>query len=134
MQNLLRLASLEPDYSTVSRRQQSLQVQLLYRPSKGALDLPIDRTCIKFLGEGEWKCKKYGVGYRRPWRKVHLAIDAQTLEVQAIDVTDSRSGDAYLLSEPQSQTLADEPINSMSVDDVYDDTKACHAASGKRML
>lgn len=34
---------------------------------------------IKFIGEGEWKCKEHGPEYRRQWRKVHQAIDADTL-------------------------------------------------------
>ncbi len=89
--SLLRLAGLQwpvPDYSTLSRRQQTLKVQLPYRPSTTALDLLVDSTGIKFLGEGEWKRKKHGAEYRRQWRKVHLGIDAQTLEIRAIEVTD----------------------------------------------
>jgi hypothetical protein len=38
------------------------------------------------LGEGEWKTKKHGAEYRRQWRKVHLGIDAETLEIRAIEV------------------------------------------------
>ena len=65
-----------------------LQVQLSYRPNSSGLNLLVDSTGIKFLGEGEWKCKKHGADYRRQWRKVHLGIDAQTLEIRAIEVTD----------------------------------------------
>ena len=62
-----------PDYSTLSRRQKTLQVQLPCRRSgDGPLDLLIDSTGIKFVGEGEWKRKKHGAEYRRQWRKVHL--------------------------------------------------------------
>ena len=46
-----------PDFSTLCRRQRSLDVQVTYRPSSGGLNLLIDSTGIKFLGEGEWKCK-----------------------------------------------------------------------------
>ena len=59
VESLLRMASLDwrvPDFSTVSRRQKSLQVQLPYRASACALDLLVDSTGIKFLGEGEWLC------------------------------------------------------------------------------
>ena len=82
VQSLLKLAGLDwpvPDYSTVCRRQKSLQVHLGYRPSTTALHLLVDSTGIKFLGEGECKRKKYGAVYRHQWRKVHLGIDAQTL-------------------------------------------------------
>ncbi|MBB5020548.1 hypothetical protein HNQ59_003869, partial [Chitinivorax tropicus] len=46
------------------------------------------------LGEGEWKTKQHGAEYCRQWRKVHLGIDAETLQIRAIEVTDNRQGDA----------------------------------------
>ena len=49
------------------------------------------------FAEGEWKTKKNGAEYRRHWRKVHLGIDASTLEILAIEVTDSGIGDAPVL-------------------------------------
>ena len=134
VESLLRLAGLDwqvPDFSTVCRRQKKLQVQLSYRPSSSALNLLVDSTGIKFLGEGEWKCKKHGADYRRQWRKVHLGIDAQTLEIRAIEVTDNRIGDAPMLPELLSQIPEDEPIASVGGDGAYD-TKACHAAIARR--
>ncbi|GKT21016.1 hypothetical protein AVHM3334_03225 [Acidovorax sp. SUPP3334] len=92
VQGLLRLAGMDwrvPDFSTLSRRQKTLQVRLPYRRSSTALDLLVDSTGIKFLGEGECKRKKHGAEYRRQWRKVHLGIDAKTLEIRAIEVTDT---------------------------------------------
>ena len=130
VESLLRLAGLDwrvPDYSTVCRRQKTLRVQLPYRPSTSALDLLVDSTGIKFLGEGEWKRKKHGAEYRRQWRKVHLGIDANTLEIRAIEVTDNSVGDAPMLPELLGQIPPDEPISSVSGDVAYD-TKAYHAA------
>ena len=134
VESLLRLAGLEwkvPDFSTVCRRQKHLSVKLPYRPSTTALDLLVDSTGIKFLGEGEWKRKKHGADYRRQWRKVHLAIDAHTLDIRAIEVTDNATGDAPMLPELLSQIPADEPIASVGGDGAYD-TKACHAAIARR--
>ena len=130
VESLLRMAGLDwrvPDFSTVSRRQKTLRVQLPYRPSTTALDLLVDSTGIKFLGEGEWKRKRHGAEYRRQWRKVHLGIDASTLEIRAIEVTDNSVGDAPMLPELLGQIPPDEPIASVSGDGAYD-TKACHAA------
>jgi hypothetical protein len=130
VESLLRLAGLDwrvPDFSTVSRRQKTLRVQLPYRASTTALDLLVDSTGIKFLGEGEWKRKKHGAEYRRQWRKVHLGIDANTLEIRAIEVTDNSVGDAPMLPELLRQIPPDESIASVSGDGAYD-TKACHAA------
>ena len=134
VESLLRLAGLDwrvPDFSTVCRRQKDLSVRLPYRPSTTALDLLVDSTGIKFLGEGEWKCKKHGAEYRRQWRKVHLAIDARTLDIRAIEVTDNGTGDAPMLPELLSQIPPDEPIASVGGDGAYD-TKACHAAIALR--
>ena len=57
----------------------------------------MDSTGIKMLGEGEWKTKKHGADYRRPWRKVHVGIDGNTLEIRTMDVTDNSIGDAPVL-------------------------------------
>lgn len=73
VEGVLRLAKLDwpvPNFSTVCRRQKTLQVQLSYQTSKSPLQLLVDSTGIKFLGEGEWKRKKHGAEYRREWRKV----------------------------------------------------------------
>lgn len=92
----------------------------------------IDSTGVKMLGEGEWKTKKHGAEYRRQWRKVHLGIDAQTLEIRAIEVTDNAIGDAPMLPELLAQIPVGETVHSVSADGAYD-TKACHEAiAGRR--
>jgi hypothetical protein len=121
VESLLRLAGLdwrEPDFSTVCRRQKTLRVQLPYRASTTALDLLVDSTGIKFLGEGALKRKKHGAEYRRQWRKVHLGIDAHTLEIGAIEVIDNSvedgAGGAPMLPELLAQIPPDEALASVS--------------------
>lgn len=95
--SLLKMAKLDwqvPDFSTLSRRQKDLEVVIPYQPSSAGLNLLVDSTGVKILGEGEWKTKKHGADYRRQWRKVHLGIDAETLEIRAIEVTSNAVGDA----------------------------------------
>ena len=62
----------------------------------GAIAL-MDSTGIKAESEGEWHACKHGGPKRRLWRKIHLGIDEQTLEVRAIEVTGSHIGDAPML-------------------------------------
>ena len=134
VESLLKLAGLDwpvPDFSTVSRRQKHLRVVIPYQRSRDGLHLLVDSTGIKMLGEGEWKRKKHGADYRRQWRKIHMGIDAQTLEIRAFEVTDNAEGDAPMLPELLSQIPADEPIISVSGDGAYD-TKGCHAAIAAR--
>ena len=134
VESVLRLAGLPwrvPNFSTVCQRQKDLNVELRYRRSAAPLDLLVDSTGIKFLGEGEWKRKKHGAEFRRQWRKVHLGIDASTLEIRAIEVTDNAIADAPMLPHLLEQIPSDETIASVGGDGAYD-TKACHTAIALR--
>src|SRR5512143_660332 len=82
-----------PHYSTLSRRAAALEVDLA-RESEGPLHLVLDSTGLKVYGEGEWKVRKHGYTKRRTWRKLHLAIDAESHEIQAVAVTEAGVDDA----------------------------------------
>ena len=43
-----------PDFSTLSRRQKTITVEISSRLGAGPLNLLVDRTAMKFLGNGEW--------------------------------------------------------------------------------
>ena len=83
------------------------------------------------MGEGEWKTRKHGASYRRQWRKVHLGIDAETLDVRAIEVTTNAIGDAPALLDLLAQIPEGEKISSVGGDGAYD-TRKCHAAIAER--
>ena len=130
VESLLGLIGLNwtvPDFSTLSRRQKTLAVNIPHRGSKEPLHLLIDSTGIKGEGEGEWNARKHGGAERRVWRKVHLAIDEETLEVRAVEVTSSDVGDAPMLPELLSQIPPDQEIASVTADGAYD-TRKCHDA------
>jgi IS5 family transposase len=123
VQSLLTLSGLHwpvPDYSTLCRRQRELDVQVPYTRSPAGLHLLVDSTGIKFLGEGEWRCKKHGPERRRQWRKLHIAIDAQTLQVRAICVTSNNVSDAAVVTDLLAQVPKDETIASFTGDGAYD--------------
>ena len=82
VQSLIKLSGLDwtaPDYTTLCRRQKHIDIAISYQKSSGGLNLLVDSTGLKFLGEGEWKRKKHQPEYRRQWRKLHIGIDAKTL-------------------------------------------------------
>jgi hypothetical protein len=81
------------------RRQKTLNVSLPYRGGTGPLNLLIDSTGTKAEGESEWTAHKHGGSKRRIWRKIHIGIDEETLEVRAVKVTTSTVGDAPMLPE-----------------------------------
>lgn len=132
--SLLKMAELDwpvPDYTTLCRRQKTLSVDLGGRPSSGGLHLLVASTGVKMMGEGEWKTRKHGASYRRQWRKVHIGIDAETLDIRAVEVTTNAIGDAPTLPNLLSQIPEDETILSVGGDGAYD-TRDCHAAIAGR--
>lgn len=91
VESLLRLIGLDwsaPDLSTLSRRKKSLAFNIPYHGSKGPLHLLVDSTGLKFEGEdeGDWQTRKHGGAKRRVWRKSHLGIDEETLELRAVEI------------------------------------------------
>ena len=134
VQSLRKLVGLDwvvPDFSTLCRRQRTLNVAIPYRGGAGPLNLLIDSTGIKAEGEGEWNARKHGGSKRRTWRKIHIGIDEETLEVRAVEVTGSNIGDAPILPELLDQIAADEQIGSVTADGAYD-TRKCHEAIAAR--
>ena len=134
IESLLELGGLSwavPDFSTLCRRQKTLAVNIPYRGSGGPLHLLIDSTGIKAEGEGEWNARKHGGTKRRLWRKIHIGIDEQTLEIRAVEVTSSSIGDAPMLPDLLDQIPPNQEIASVTGDGAYD-TRKCHDAIAAR--
>ncbi len=93
--------------------------------------LLIDSSGITSEGEGEWNARKHGGPMRRAWRKIHLGIDAETLEVRAVEVITSNVGDAPMLPELLNQIPPDQDVRSVTGDGAYD-TPKCHDAIAER--
>ena len=132
--SLLKLVGLDwsvPDFSTLCRRQKALSVAIPYKGSAGLLHLLIDSTGIKAEGEGEWNVRKHGGPKRRLWRKIHIGIDEQTLEIRAVEVTSSSIGDAPMLPNLLSLIPTDQELGSVTVDGAYD-TRKYHDAIATR--
>src|SRR2546426_7729702 len=61
-----------PDYSTVSRRQGTLRMQVAPAPQCGPRHVVLDTTGLKVYGVGEGQVWKHRVRRRRTWRTLHL--------------------------------------------------------------
>ena len=134
VESLLKLVGLDwsvPDFSTLCRRQKTLSVAIPYKGSAGPLHLLVDSTGIKAEGEGEWNARKHGGSKRRLWRKIHIGIDEETLEIRAIEVTSSSIGDAPMLPDLLNQIAPDQLLGSVTADGAYD-TRKCHDAIAAR--
>lgn len=134
VESLLQLTGLDwavPDFSTLSRRQRTLKVRIPYQGSGGPLHLLVDSTGIKVEGEGEWSARKHGGAKRRVWRKIHIGIDEETLEIRAVEFTTSDVGDAPMLPELLDKIPPEQEIASATGDGAFD-TRKCHDAIAAR--
>ena len=79
-----------PDYTLLCKRQKQLRVKLPKKPlNEGeGLHLVVDSTGIKVYGEGEWKVRVHGWVKHRLWRKLHLAVNSKTQEIETFELTD----------------------------------------------
>lgn len=115
-----------PHYTCLSRRAKNVEVNF-QASTRGAIQhLAIDATGLKVYVEGELKVKKHGTdGKRRVWRKLHLAVDTDTHEIVAAELTLSGVTDTEVLPNLLKQTRR--TIKEISGDGAYD-TRECHRA------
>uniref|UniRef100_UPI0018C1D8DC IS5 family transposase n=1 Tax=Vibrio anguillarum TaxID=55601 RepID=UPI0018C1D8DC len=115
-----------PHYTCISRR--AKQVEISFKPKTSGVirHLAIDATGLKVYGEGEWKVKKHGTdGKRRVWRKLHIAVDTDTHEIIATELSLSNVTNIEVLPNLLKQTRR--KIVEISGDGAYD-TKDCYEA------
>ena len=121
VRSLMTLAHVDlpvPDYSTFSRRRQTLAVPLPRALPAEPLHVVIDSTGLKIFGEGEWKARQHGVSKRRTWRRIHLGSDAASQTILACVVTTNAVVDGDVL--PDVLDAIPEPIQQVSADGAYD--------------
>jgi hypothetical protein len=105
-----------PNHTTLSRRgRRGVGRQPGVAP-RGPLHLPIDSIGLKLFGQGEWQ-EKHG-RTRRSWRKLHLAVDADSGEIVASVLTENSADDAGQIGDLLGQI--DGEIASVTADGAYD--------------
>ena len=87
-----------PDFSTLSRREARLEVDLGAQVNTDKRQmLIVDSTGLKVFGEGEWKVRQHGVGKRRTWCKVHILVDRESGHIIAVETTPNNTPDCLVL-------------------------------------
>jgi hypothetical protein len=114
-----------PSYSTLSRRQQTLDIHLPKRQPREGVHLVVDSTGVKVFGEGEWKVRQHGYTRRRTWKKLHVGVDEATGDILAMAVTDNSVADHQEL--PGLLDQIEEPLQQVSADGAYDKRSAYEA-------
>ena len=69
--------------------------------------------------------RKHGGPKKRLWRKLHLGMGTETLEIRAVGVTTSNVGDALMLPDLLEQIPPEQEIATITADGAYD-TRRCH--------
>jgi hypothetical protein len=121
--SVLQLLGLDlpvPDFSTLSRRAQSLELPAQPHSTGGPIHLLVDSSGLKLGGPGEWLVEKHGTSKRRSWRKLHIGFDAVSGRIVASILTDRDVGDASQV-EPLLDQIA-EPVEVFMGDGGYDRT------------
>lgn len=141
--SLFSLMSVElpiPDHTTLSRRAGRLNTHKSKPERNGGSDKPlhviIDSTGLKTYGAGQWLEDKHGVKSRRRWRKLHIAIDADSGEILAEVLTGQDTSDVSQLD--KLLDAIDAPMGCFMADGAYDgksayDTIQWHSA-GVRII
>jgi hypothetical protein len=114
-----------PDFTSLAKRAAKLGVLLDVPQATGPLDVVVDSTGLKIYGEGEWKVRQHGVGKRRTWRKLHLAVDPDTHEIVAQVLTENNVHDADQV-EPLLRQI-NRPVRTFYGDGAYDQRKVYEA-------
>jgi hypothetical protein len=117
-----------PDHTTLSRRSQSLNVDLHRVAGDEPIHLVVDSTGLSIVGEGEWAAAKYGGRGRRGWKKLHLGVD-RTGMIVAQALTHGSADDAKAALDLIDSIEGD--IESLTADAAYD-TLAIYDASAAR--
>ena len=94
LMQLMQVRLRVPDYSSLAKRAAKLPIDLSITRRRGPIDIVVDSTGLKVFGDGEWKTRKYGPSKRRTWRKIHLAINPATQEIEAEMLTENSGHDA----------------------------------------
>lgn len=123
--DLLELDLPIPDHTTLSRRLHKLgKIQFRRLATDRPIHLLIDSTGLRVHVGHLRKPPK-----DRAWRKLHLAVDADTGEIVASDLTGRRTHDCAQVPGLLEQIAA--PVATVSADGAYD-TKAVNRAAYER--
>ena len=122
--DIMELTIEAPDYTTLSKRSGSLELQRLVDTIEQGSHVIIDSTGLKVYGKDEWHQEKHGVTAKRSWRKLHLAVDEKH-QIVACDLTDKSVGDPTAAQDLLTQIDA---LGKVVADGAYD-THATYEAA-----
>ena len=109
-----------PDYTTLQRRFEAMEVELAVYQSGAVQDIAQDSSGIKTSNRGEYKTLKYEREQKKEYVKMHIAVNIQTKEVVGLEVTLSTVSDSQVSGELIRQAQQRGRIRKDFADSAYD--------------
>jgi IS5 family transposase len=120
-----------PDYSTIDRRVNRLNVKLDEKDYGDDLVIAVDASGIKVTNRGDWMRRKWKM--RRGYLKIHIAVDVKRKKILALEVTDEKVGDERMLQPLVEEASKKAKIAKTVADGAYDTKSNFHYLDGKRI-
>ena len=118
-----------PIYTTLARRSARLSLAAALVKPIGPMTVVIDSSGLKMVGASEWHLEKHDGKPRRSWRKLHIAIDPDSGDFLAAELTTTEGGDAYQVGPLLDQLPG--PVNAVLADGAYDGEPVYRAISDR---
>ena len=120
-----------PDYSTINRRVNRLNVTLdeALTGSDEDVVIALDASGIKVSNRGGWMRRKWRV--RRGYLKIHIAVDVKQKRILALEVTDERTGDGKMLQPLVEEASTKARVVKVLGDGAYDSKTNFHYLARK---
>jgi len=110
-----------PDYSTIDRRVNRLDVKLDEEAYGDDLVIAVDASGIKVTNRGDWMRRKWKM--RRGYLKIHIAVDTKQKKILALKVTDEKTGDGGMLKPLLKEASKKGNVTKAIGDGAYDTKK-----------
>jgi Transposase DDE domain len=96
LMEVMKLSPAVPDYRTLARRRQTIDVHDSRWLRKRPVDIAIENTGLQFFGAGEWARAKHGKT-RHSSRKLHLSVNSSDNTIIAHELTNDDTLDAAMI-------------------------------------
>jgi len=110
-----------PDYSTIDRRVNKLDVKLDKEGYGDDIVIAVDASGIKVSNRGDWIRHKWKV--KRGYLKIHIAVDTKSKKITSMNVTSEKVSDSKLLKKLVDETIQKAKVNKVLADGAYGSKK-----------
>ena len=110
-----------PDYSTIDRRVNKLDVKLDKEGYGDDMVIAVDASSIKVSNRGDWIRHKWKV--KRGYLKIHIAVDTKSKKNTSMNVTSEKVSDGKLLKKLVDEATQKANVNKVLADGAYDSKK-----------